>query len=168
MWEALVQGGCWLDEPQAATVADVKPPLPSPAALRAWTEAEPETAGLALVAFAARGAAGTTPVSPLLTKLYQESDLRPSAATAAMSRTTAERLGLVHRQPVRVESAGGAVEAELRVDPTLPPGRIALAAGPDPGVLHPQTRPGTRGALPLAVAGDDGAWRGTRVRVREA
>jgi hypothetical protein len=131
---------------------------------------EPATgeADLGLVAFAARGTAGTTPVSPLLTKLYQESDLRPSATTAAMSRTTAERLGLVHRQPVRIESAAGAVRAELRIDPTLPPGRIALAAGPDPGVLHPETSTGTRGALPLAVAGADGTWRETRVRVREA
>jgi anaerobic selenocysteine-containing dehydrogenase len=120
------------------------------------------------VSFAARGTAGTTPPSPLLTKLYQESDLRSGAATVAISPATAGRLGLADRQPVRVESPGGAVRAEVRLDPGLPPERIALAAGPDPAALHPGTGATARGALPLAEAAADGTWRETRVRVREA
>ena len=59
--------------------------------------------------------------------------------------------------------------AELRCDPLLPEGRLALAAGPAPSQLHPGA--GTRslaGALPLLTIEDDGTWRGTRVRVREA
>jgi hypothetical protein len=167
MWEALAAGGCWVGEAPPVTLAVARPPLPSKAALESW--AKPAAGeGLALVAFAARGAAGATPASPLLTKLYQESDLRPGATTAALHPRTAERLGLAHRQPVRVESAAGVVQAELRLDPTLPPERVALAAGPDPAVLHPGTATRARGALPLAVAAEDGTWRGTRVWVREA
>ena len=85
-----------------------------------------------------------------------------------MSREEAERRGLADRQPVRIESAAGVVHAELRIDPALPPGRIALAAGPDPGALHPGTSTRAGGAQPLAVAADDGTWRETRVRVGEA
>jgi anaerobic selenocysteine-containing dehydrogenase len=167
LWEALVAGGCWLDEAPPVAVAVARPPLPSEAALETWAKPVTEE-GLALVAFAARGTAGTTPPSPLLTKLYQESDLRPGAATAALHPSTAERLGLAHRQPVRIESPVGTVAAEVRLDPTLPAERVALAAGPDPAVLRPRTATWARGALPLAVAADDGTWRGTRVRVREA
>jgi len=167
MWEALVAGGCWIDEPQPIALALPRPPLPSSAALESWARPAAEE-GLALVAFAARGTAGTTPVSPLLTKLYQESDLRPAATTVAMSPRTAQGLGLANRQPVRVESAADTVAAELRIDPTLPPGRVALAAGPDPAALHPGATTAACGALPLAVAAADGTWRGTRVRVREA
>jgi hypothetical protein len=167
-WKTLVAGGCWIDDPQGARPVGVRPPLPSPVSLQAWMKPAAGEPDVGLVAFAARGTAGTTPVSPLLTKLYQESDLRPSTRTAAMSPGTAARLGLAHRQPVRIESEAGAVAAELRIDPTLPPGRIALAAGPDPAGLHPETSPGATGALPLAVAAADGSWRGTRVRVREA
>ena len=167
MWEALVAGGCWIDEPQPTALALPRPPLPSSAALESWARPAAEE-GLALVAFAARGIAGTTPVSPLLTKLYQESDLRPAATTVAVSPRTAQGLGLANRQPVRVESAAGTVAAQLRIDPTLPPGRVALAAGPDPAALHPGTTTAACGALPLAVTAADGTWRGTRVRVREA
>jgi hypothetical protein len=165
-WEALVAGGCWLGEAPAADLAVARPPVPSKAALESWTK--PAAEGLGLVAFAARGTAGATPASPLLTKLYQESDLRPGATTAALHPRTAERMGLAHRQPVRIESAAGTVAAELRLDPMLPPETVALAAGPDPLVLHPGTDTRARGALPLAVVAEDGTWRGTRVRVREA
>jgi anaerobic selenocysteine-containing dehydrogenase len=168
LWEALVAGGCWIDEPQKATPLEVRAPLPSTASLERWSQPEAAGSDLGLVAFAARGTAGTTPVSPLLTKLYQESDLRPSARTVALSREEAERRGLADKQPVRIESPAGIVHAELRIDAGLPPGRIALAAGPDPGALHPGTSTRSGGAQPLAVAAADGTWRETRVRVGEA
>jgi len=62
----------------------------------------------------------------------------------------------------------GAIVAQVRHDATLPADRVALAAGPDPADLHPETRGPGAGALALAVVADDGTWRGTRVRVREA
>ena len=68
----------------------------------AWSQPEAAPNGLRLVATAARGAAGTTPASPLLSKLYQESDLRPAATTAAMSPGTAEQLGS-RRPPARAD-----------------------------------------------------------------
>jgi anaerobic selenocysteine-containing dehydrogenase len=168
LWEALVAGGCWIDEAQGKTPLALQPPFPTTASLVRWAKPEAVGSDLSLVSFAARGTAGTTPPSPLLTKLYQESDLRSGAATAALSPVTAGRLGLADRQPVRVESPAGAVRAEVRIDPGLPPGRIALAAGPDPDALHPGTGTTARGALPLAAAAADGTWRETRVRVREA
>ena len=168
LWEALVAGGCWIDDVQPLRPLAVRPALPTTASLERWARPEAAGSGLSLVSFAARGTAGTTPPSPLLTKLYQESDLRSGAATAAISPVTAGRLGLADRQPVRVESPSGAVRAEVRIDPGLPPDRIALAAGPDPGALHPATSSPARGALPLAEAAVDGTWRETRVRVREA
>jgi menaquinone reductase, molybdopterin-binding-like subunit len=168
LWTALVAGGCWIDERQGTTPVETRAPLPSAAAREAWSQPDAVPNGLRLVATAARGAAGTTPASPLLSKLYQESDLRPATATVAMSPSTAQQLSLSDRRPVRIESPNGAVRAELRIDPTLPPGRVALAAGPDPASLHPGTGVKARGALPLAVAGADGTWRETRVRVEEA
>jgi menaquinone reductase, molybdopterin-binding-like subunit len=167
-WETLAAGGCWIDDARASMALDVRPPLPAPAALERWRKPASAEGGLSLVAFAARGTVGSTPPSPLLTKLYQESDLRPAANIAALDPTTARRLGLVDGQPIRVEGPSGAVRAALRIDPTLPPGRVALAAGPDPAALHPGTKARGRGSLPLVAARADGPWRGTRVRVWEA
>ena len=121
------------------------------------------------MAFAARGTAGTTPASPLLTKLYQESDLRPASDDRGHEPGDG-RAPRPRRPPARPdrERRPAPSRAELRIDPTLPPERIALAAGPDPAALHPGTSARAGGALPLAVAAADGTWRETRVRVREA
>jgi anaerobic selenocysteine-containing dehydrogenase len=170
-FDALAAGGCWIDGPREggpSAQPTLRPTLPRAEALERWASPAIEGDGLALVAFAARGTAGTTPPSPLLTKLYQESDLRLPATAALVSPDVASRLGLVERQPVRVEGAAVAVRAELRTDPTLPPGRLVLAAGPDPQTLHAPRGEAPRGALPLATPQADGAWREARVRVREA
>ena len=103
-----------------------------------------------------------------MTKLYQESDLRPSTAVAAISPGTAQALGIGDGRRVRIESGAGSVMALLRHDATLPDGSVALAAGPDPSEMHAGSRPVASGALPLLAAGADGTWRGTRVRVEEA
>jgi len=166
-WTTLVAGGCWIDEPAERTALEARPPLPRPEAIDRWRRPAPSE-GVSLVTFAARATVGTTPPSPLLTKLYQESDLRPAATTAAMGPSTAARLGLADGQPLDIDTPAGAARAALRIDPTLPPDRVALAAGPDPAALHPGTKAQARGALPLVAAAADGTWRETRVRVREA
>ena len=165
-WDTLVAGGCWMDDPAERTGLEPRPPLPGAEAIASWRAPAPR--GVSLVTFAARGTVGTTPPSPLLTKLYQESDLRPAATTAAMGPATAARLGLADGQPIDIDAPAGAVRAALRIDPTLPPDRVALAAGPDPAALHPGSKVQSRGALPLVAAAADATWRETRVRVREA
>jgi anaerobic selenocysteine-containing dehydrogenase len=142
--------------------------LPSVAALAAWAAPAPAAAGLALVSFAARGTAGSTPVSPLLTKLYQETELRPSTTVALVHPQTAAALGLADGQPAAVEGAAGRAVAALRLDASMPPGRVALAAGPDRAGLQPRERGAAAGALAVAGTEADGTWRKARVRVREA
>ena len=112
-------------------------------------------------------------MSPTLTKLYQETSLRASTRVAAVHPDTAATLGLGDGQGVVVESAAGAAHAVLRFDSALPPGRVALAAGPGRAALQPGAAPppdGTPpdGALAVAQPAADGTWRGTRVQVREA
>jgi anaerobic selenocysteine-containing dehydrogenase len=167
-WKTLAEGGLWIDG-SAAAVKPAPPPAPSAAALAAWAAPVPATTGLALVAFAARATAGSTPVSPLLTKLYQETELRASAAVAILSPETAAALGLGEGQPVAVEGTAGRAIAALRTDASLPPGRVALAAGPDRAALQPRTRGGgATGALAAVAPAGDGTWRTARVVVREA
>jgi anaerobic selenocysteine-containing dehydrogenase len=165
LWETLVAGGCWIDDAQPTQPLECSPPLPTTASLERWQQPDATGSDLRLVAFAARGTAGTTPPSPLLTKLYQESDLRASTTSAAIGPSTAERLGLADGQTVRIENPAGSVRAALRIDPLLAPGQLVLAAGPDPAALHPETNARARGALPLVVAAADSTWRETRVRV---
>jgi anaerobic selenocysteine-containing dehydrogenase len=79
---------------------------------------------------------------------------------------TARERGLIEGRPVRMVSAAGSVVARLVCDPTLPPGRVALAAGPVASSLHGKET--AQGALAVSVVEPDLTWRGTRVAIREA
>ena len=167
-WQLLADGGLWVDETAPPLARPPLAPLPSADALRRWAAPAAAADGLALVAFAARGTAGSTPVSPALTKLYQETALRPATGVALVHPQTAAALGLLGGQPVVVEGAAGRTAAAVRLDPSLPPGRVAMAAGPERAALQPRAKAGPDGALAVAQPEADGTWRETRVRVREA
>ena len=169
LWEALVAGGCWIDEPQRATPLEVRAPLPVDGLARALEPAgtrgeRPGPRGFrrarhgrhdAGLAAAHQALPGVGPAA-----LGPDRGREPGGGRAPGPRRPATG-------PDR-ERGRRAVHAELRIDPALPPGRIALAAGPDPGALHPGTSTQAGGAQPLAVAAADGTWRETRVRIREA
>ncbi len=153
-WKVLSEGGCWIDDALTPGTLRVALPLPAGEALERWKRTTAEARTLTLAAFATRGSVGAVPLTPIMSKLYQESTLRPAPGTASLNPETARALGLRAGRRVRIESAAGAVRAELRLDPTLPPGRVAFALGPD--------------AFALAVVAADGRWRDTPVTIREA
>jgi anaerobic selenocysteine-containing dehydrogenase len=128
----------------------------------------PDASELVLIPMGVRGVMGGTPVAPVLTKLYQESDLRPPVGVAGLHPATARSLGLAEKSQARFESRTGAVLAEVRLDPSLPLACVAMAAGPEPMALHPNPGRGGEGALTLCAPDDHGAWRETRVRVGKA
>jgi anaerobic selenocysteine-containing dehydrogenase len=152
-WKALQEGGCWQDEPAAAPAVkfafQVHPARP------ATGEAEKD---LPLIAIPAtwRGAAGG-PTSPLMSKLYQESDLRQAANVAAMHPKTAREAGVEDGARAMLQTRCGRCEVRVAVDAGVMPGVVRVAAGP--------ASPG-RGAV-LDVCGPDagGTWRLTRAKV---
>ena len=150
-WELLVAGGCWIDDPPIRHGSQSQPaPLPAPATLERWRQAEAAAAELALVAFAARGTAGATPPSPLLTQALPGVGPAASAGDRRRSPDDGRRRSASRRAAASGSRARcGNVLAELRCDPLLPPGRLALAR-----------RPRRRRASP----GDERARRGARCR----
>jgi anaerobic selenocysteine-containing dehydrogenase len=68
-------------------------------------------------------------VSPLMTKLWVESDLKPSVQLVYMHPETAHRLALADGTNVRIETACGACQVEVRVDDTVQTGALEMAAG---------------------------------------
>jgi anaerobic selenocysteine-containing dehydrogenase len=166
VWEQLAQGGRWIDErPGHITRLRVT------VKLRAGVAAESprtEPSDLALVPTGVRGVVGGTPVAPVLTKLYQESDLRTPVGLAALHPATAEALGLAEKDLAQIENGTRALVATIRLDRSLPLACVGMAAGPEPVALHPNPGVGSEGALVLCTPDDQGAWHQTRVRVRKA
>jgi hypothetical protein len=120
-WKGLNSGGCWTDNTEEK--AGPPPDRPNTGQEARATENLPLVAALA-ERFAA-------PVSPLLSKLYQESNLRLGPNRAALHPETARQCGIDKDGRAVLETAYGRCEIEVVVDRGVFPGTVALAATPE-------------------------------------
>jgi len=85
---------------------------------------------LVLLARGTRDITASAALSPLMTKLYQESGLRRSASTLAINPKTARDHGLRNGARVQVATERGALLATVALDESVMPGVIAATVGP--------------------------------------
>jgi hypothetical protein len=112
-WKALNAGGCWVGE---------EPKSPAPKVeFEALTPRE--TTGLVAVA-----AERAIPDSPLLSKLYRESNLMLGPGRIAMHPDDARTRGLANGAQARLEVASESQVVEVVLDAKAPPG-VVLTAG---------------------------------------
>jgi hypothetical protein len=117
-WKALQAGGCWMDEVE---------PARRPAAVKLAAEPAPRTAGppndLPLVAMLAQA-----PSSPLLSKIYQESNLKLGPKQAAIHPDEARAAGVGDGARAVLETPAGRIDVEVRVDAGVPRGAVLVAS----------------------------------------
>jgi anaerobic selenocysteine-containing dehydrogenase len=68
-------------------------------------------------------------VSPILSKIYQESKLRLGPGIAAMNPADARDCGVEDGASAFLEAPRGRLAIAVTIDPGMPPGLVALAAG---------------------------------------
>jgi menaquinone reductase, molybdopterin-binding-like subunit len=173
-WKMIGEGGCWRDEPSEpkrpgrvtlvggrsgfeTLVAAGEGRLPADGA-----DAFP----MVLMPSGVRGALDDANVSPLMTKIYQESGLRRLNNQADINPATARALGLSDRSIALVETPAGGLRVEIRFDSSVMPGVVHVAAGPSGPVRNAAGSRDRRSVL--EISGGGAVWRVTRARVREA
>lgn len=169
LWDALAKGGRWTGE-QAAAASPRRLALArglegSPAEERRATT-HPDRV-LKLVPRASRDTTLSAVVSPVLSKLYQESELRRSPGRAAINPRTAAALGLGHAPTARLLTAAGSQRVALSLDEGVMPGVVELAVAPDPVALGRKPRPGDRAPLDLFTPASDGSWSSVDAELME-
>ena len=124
-WKALNAGASWMDCRAGCKPADRLSIGPgersSPAAVF------PSTAGLPLVSVLSNTPA---PSSPLLSKLYQESNLRLVPGRVALHPDTAHSSGLQNGAQAILQTAAGQCPVEVTLDATVPPEAVYISAHP--------------------------------------
>ena len=110
-WKALNEGACWIDERDAKA---------APPVLRLS-----EQAALPVAVAEQRGAAAL--VSPLMSKLHEESNLRLPRRGVALHPSS----GLADGARAMLETNCGRLEVAVTLDSSVPPGLVQAAAGPE-------------------------------------
>jgi hypothetical protein len=128
-WKALNEGACWIDAPVGR--AEVPTPfVGQPAFLGVSTQADQEVRPTGLVV-AFSEARAMTLASPLMSKLYQDSDLRLAPNTAALHPDTARSSGVEGGARAVLQTQYGSCAIGVILDSSLPPGMVEVAADPE-------------------------------------
>jgi hypothetical protein len=179
LWKALYEGAWWFDETPGERplgrfflLGNQKEGYRRLTALEnGRLPSDPASASsgsLTLMPFGWRSMAGTGQISPILSKLFSESELRNLSNTAAINPDTARAHRLADHCRAVVETESGSTQIQIRFDETVMPGVIQAAVGPDPAGLALPRRATERNVLSLCRLDEDCAWRVTRAKVREA
>jgi hypothetical protein len=119
-WKALNDGASWTDE------APVHPAVPKLALLASAAGPTEDDLPLAILMAEAQ----PTPGSPILTKLYQESNLRLAANRIALHPSAAKSCGVADGGRAMLQTRCGKLEVQITLDESLPPGVVRVAAVP--------------------------------------
>lgn len=179
LWKMLIDGARWCDE---AAAAETEPRFSLlgkdgagfrqfKALARGRLALDPSMAAsypLILIPFGWRGSAASSQVSPVLAKLFRESNTKESADSVAVNPETGKTHGLSDHSLALVETASGSVRVEIHFDPAAMPGVLLAAVGPDPSALGRPAQDHRAGILSLCRLDDDSTWRVTWATVREA
>jgi anaerobic selenocysteine-containing dehydrogenase len=121
-WKALNEGGAWAQK-------DAKRMLGAGPGKFAPPVSEPEAA-IDLPLIAIREPRNPALVSPLMTKLYQESNLRLAPNRVALHPNDARAANLTNSARAMLQTRAGKCAVEVTVDPAVPPGAVLVGASP--------------------------------------
>jgi hypothetical protein len=178
-WTKLVTGGLWLDADRPAR------PLPSVSllgkgdnsvdrmtvsALRPERDAASRDSRfpLTLMLFTHAAGASVGQVSPLMTKVFQESGLRSTSDTAVINPVTARSCGLDDGDLAQIETARGSRKMRISIDRSAMPGVITAAIGPDPVAFTNEGVELGQNTLSLVELDAVSAWKPTPAILRKA
>ena len=146
LWNGLLAGGMWMDATRPKPAGHAIHLLPESAhrarieeSLRNRRTAETDGNMLTLVPFEDPMLRGAAVVSPLISKLQEESGLRPFAHQAYVHPETAEHLGLVEGEAALLETSAARLHVVVRTDNTVGRGIVMAsctspATGQEPGL----------------------------------
>ncbi len=172
-WEALAAGACWVDDkanpaplPNSSSLASSGMTAHQLINLAEGQDRQELAPGvgisLSVMPFGWRGAAGSGQVSPLMSKVYQESGLRSISGLALINPETGKALGLSENEMATVATQAGSLQVLVRYDASVMPDVLHVAVGPDGAAINSGKTGDPSELLSMCLAEDGRSWRVAR------
>ncbi len=163
LWTDLVNGAQWIDDPvrqsELRSASISLQPVPA---------GDQHPNGLVLIPHGWKGTTSYSQMPPVLSKIFQESDLRKMNGTVSIHPATAAALGLLRNEFGVLSTKNGSMNVRIKVDPTVRPAVVNASIGPLPnGTVTPEDPVGTN-ILNLCEVTDKGTWRITAAQLVKA
>ncbi|MFA6467438.1 MAG: molybdopterin-dependent oxidoreductase [Bacteroidota bacterium] len=120
---------------------------------------------LPMIAYGWRGATASAQVSPILSKVFQETELRAINGTVSINPTTAIQYGLSKDDEAELSTVNGTMKVHVKIDPTIRPGVIEASIAPLLNGIETPAHPAGSNILNLCEVTNDGTWRITTAKL---
>jgi anaerobic selenocysteine-containing dehydrogenase len=166
--KALTDGALWQAAEPKPVKLTARGTLPVEALTRriARVDKTDPSLPLTLVTTGWRASAGNAQMSPLLTKVYQESDLRAEGNTVALHPGTLKMLDLKDGGRALLRTSCGTCPVEVTADPGVMPGVLAAVIGPTVDSLGDTARTGAPSIADICSPDGEATWRVTNATLR--
>jgi menaquinone reductase, molybdopterin-binding-like subunit len=162
--DAMLEGARWTAEP---AYQQVEASIPTEMTRHLGAIENTPRKGLVLLPKASSDAARSAVLSPLFTKLHQESGLRRESGVAVMNPATARAKRLRPGRKALIETGQGRVVARVEVDHAVMPDVIELTVGPTSLALGQSRNRVISNSLDVCGSSGTG-WRCTPAAIEEA
>jgi anaerobic selenocysteine-containing dehydrogenase len=159
----LIDGGEWIGEPVAQRSS-----MRCTIGLSGIPQSAQSPAPLQLTPFGWRGTTSAAQISPILSKLFQESELRDNNGTVAINPRTATELEITSEKPALLSTAEGSMKVKVRISTSVRPGSIEASVGPIENDRQTPAHPAGTTIIDLCTVTGDGTWRITPAQLLKA
>ncbi len=154
LWMKLSEGARWTDEQKLQST-------PTTFTFGAVSGNFPERGaeGFPLIVHGWRGAVSTSQISPILSKVFQETELRHVNGIVMVHPATADHCGISNDESAQLTTKNGTMNVTVKISPSVRPGVIEASIGPLPNGIESPLRPSGANILNLCEIRNDGTWR---------
>lgn len=154
LYSKLSEGALWIDdETQQKHFNSFSIKISSPATINSKND------GIQLIAHGWRGTTSVSQMSPILSKVFQETELRDCNGVVSINPSTARSLGFQRNESALLTTKNGSLKVRLKLDPSVRPEVIEASIGPLPNGIETPMKPSGNNILNLCEVADDGTWR---------
>ncbi len=163
LWNILTTGAQWMDVKTRQTM-----PKKFTFALKTATEPAKEIAELTMIVHGWRGTTSASQMSPILSKVFQETELRSVNGIVSINPLTAQQLGLSQEEPATISTSNGPMKVRIKIDSAIRQGVIEASVGPQPNGSQTPLHLTANNILNLCEVNNDGTWRITTATLLKA
>jgi len=156
LWEKLIGGSMWIDEPARQIIS-----LRFTVDTYSMTKELHQNNKLWLLPFGWKGGLSTSQISPVLSKVFHETELRKFHGIVRINPTTANQLGITTHDYAKLSTQRGSLTVQVETSHAVRAGVIEAAIAPLPNGVENFLHVETNSILNLCEISSSGTWKVT-------
>ena len=157
LWMKFTEGAVWIDDTVKQNAMKQ-----FTFSLNAKMEITSKVNSILLVPYGWRGTVSAALMSPVMSKVFQEMELRDVNGVVSVNPATARELGLSTEKSATLKTEKGSMTVQVKINNAVRPGIIEASVGPLPNGVQTPVHFNGENILNLCSVTENGTWRVTK------